>query len=86
MHKPTHEVTLLLADANMAYMNGDYARATERFLEVIKNDQTVMAAWTSLASCAEELGRLEDARTYRFGALHLEGEVDEWRDLAISYR
>ena len=86
MHKPTHEVTLLLADANMAYMAGDHAKATERFLEVIKNDQFIAAAWTSLASCAEEMGDMENARFYRFGGLHLEGEVDDWRELAVSFR
>lgn len=86
VHKPTHEVTLLLADANMAFMQGDHAQAIEGFKEVIKHDQQIPSAWNTLATCYEVLGQTKKARFIRTGALHHDGDADEWKDLAAAYR
>ncbi|ODO08005.1 hypothetical protein I350_03588 [Cryptococcus amylolentus CBS 6273] len=85
-HKPSHQVLHLLGQANMAYLEGNLAEAIEMYLEVIRLDPYVPAAWTTLSSCYQELGDVEKARQMRFLGAHLDDEGDSWRDLAYEFK
>lgn len=67
-------------------MAGDLDVAIERLEEVLRLDQMFGEAWATLASCYEETGPPDKARVMRFGALHFEGEADDWKELAFSFR
>ncbi|KAK8847416.1 hypothetical protein IAR55_005274 [Kwoniella newhampshirensis] len=86
VHKPTHEIQRLLGQANMAYIQSEHETAIDLFLEVIRHDPYVLAAWTSLASCYEENGDGEKARQMKFLGAHIENEIETWRELAMDFR
>lgn len=86
VHKPTHEVNALLGQANFKVICGDLNGAIPDFLEVIRLDSHVLAAWTALASCYDQLGRDEEALQIKFCAAHLENDPTAWRDLADRFK
>lgn len=85
-HKPSHEVNYLLGQANGAYLVEDYDKAISSFLEVIRLDPYVPAAWVTLSSCYKELGDEERARQMRFLGAHVDEEGDLWRELAQEFK
>ncbi|KIY33595.1 general transcription factor 3C polypeptide 3 (transcription factor C subunit 4) [Cryptococcus gattii E566] len=85
-HKPSHEVNYLLGQANGAYLVEDYDKAISSFLEVIRLDPYVPAAWVTLSSCYKELGDEEKARQMRFLGAHVDDEGDLWRELAQEFK
>lgn len=70
----------------MTYVTAGPEEAIEIFLEVIRNDPYVHAAWTSLASCYEELGNRDAARQMRFFAAHVDSDEHKWKNLAGEFR
>lgn len=85
-HRPTHEVSKLLGQANLANINEGSQAAVNLYLEVIRLDPYVFAAWNSLASCYDELGNPEAARQMRFCGAHVGNDADAWRELAAEFR
>jgi tetratricopeptide (TPR) repeat protein len=85
-HRPTPEVARLLGEANVAYAVQGPAEALEIYLQVVRHDQLIAQAWTSLASCYEELGREEAARQMRFFAAHVDRDGDKWASLAADFK
>lgn len=85
-HRPSPEVARLLGEANASYAINGPAEAVEIFLQVVRHDQYITQAWASLASCYEELGRVEAARQMRFFAAHVDKDGDKWADLAQEYK
>jgi general transcription factor 3C polypeptide 3 (transcription factor C subunit 4) len=86
IHKPSHEVNVQLSNANFAYIRGDMAQAINDFREVIRLDPRIASAWKSLATCYTEQGEVELAREMRFCGLHVEGDADEWKEMAFEFR
>jgi general transcription factor 3C polypeptide 3 (transcription factor C subunit 4) len=70
----------------MAYARGDTQLTVDLFLEVIRHDPYVIAAWNTLASVYDEDGNEEGARQMRFFAAHVEDEADTWKELAMEFR
>lgn len=85
-HQPTHEVRLIYAQAMETYMAGDVHATIPKLEEVLRLDQLFGDAWNTLASCYEEVGPAHKARIMRFGALHFEGDAEDWKNLAISFK
>lgn len=85
-HRPTYEVQQLLGRANMAYISQNHTEAVNLFLEVIRHDNMVQAAWTTLASVYEEMGNLDSARQMKFCAAHIEEDAGNWSELAQQFR
>ncbi|WOO80159.1 Transcription factor tau subunit sfc4 [Vanrija pseudolonga] len=85
-HRPTYEVQQMLGRANMAYILAQRAEAVDLFLEVIRHDSQVQAAWTTLASIYEEMGEHEMSRQMRFCAAHIEEDIGLWRELAEEFK
>ncbi|KAL1412045.1 transcription factor TFIIIC subunit tfc4 [Vanrija albida] len=85
-HRPTYEVQQMLGRANMAYIMEQRGEAVDLFLEVIRHDSQVQAAWTTLASIYEEMGEHEMSRQMRFCAAHIEEDIGQWRELAEEFR
>ena len=84
--KPSHEVQRLLGQANMAYAQGELEKTIELFLEVIRHDPYVIAAWNTLATVYEEMDNEEGARQMRFFAAHIDDDAATWRELASDFR
>lgn len=76
----------LIGQANLANINEGAQAAVNLYLEVIRLDPYVVAAWNSLASCYDELGNGEAARQMRFCGAHVGNDADVWRELAWEYR
>ncbi|KLT39056.1 TPR-like protein [Cutaneotrichosporon oleaginosum] len=85
-HRPTYEVQQLLGRANMAYISQNHTEAINLFLEVIRHDNMVQAAWTTLASVFEEMGDVVSARQMKFCAAHIEEDAGTWAELAHQFR
>ncbi|WVQ83249.1 hypothetical protein IAT38_005388 [Cryptococcus sp. DSM 104549] len=85
VHKVTHEVSVALGEANDLYLDGQTHKAIDQFLEVLRLDQYVSSAWTSLASCYRELDDYDKARQFKFLGAHVENEEDTWRELAAEF-
>ncbi|EIW71252.1 hypothetical protein TREMEDRAFT_27203, partial [Tremella mesenterica DSM 1558] len=85
-HRPSRQVQQVLGQGNIAYIDGRHDDAIRLFLEVIRHDPHVFSAWTSLASCYDELGDEEAARQMRFFAAHVENEAETWRELAAQFK
>ncbi|WVN89418.1 uncharacterized protein L203_104641 [Cryptococcus depauperatus CBS 7841] len=85
-HKPSHDVQHILGQANMAYLMEQHEEAIKHYLEVIRLDPYVPAAWKTLSSCYREMGNEEAARQMRFLGAHLDDESETWRDLAQDFR
>lgn len=77
---------LLLGRANLAYITQDHNEAVNLFLEVIRHDPQVQAAWSTLASVYEEMGNVEMARQMKFCGAHVEEDIGTWRELADQFR
>lgn len=78
----------LLGQANGAYLVEDYDKAISSFLEVIRLDPYVPAAWVTLSSCYKELGDEEKARQMRFLGAHVDDEEifgENWRKNSGEY-
>jgi general transcription factor 3C polypeptide 3 (transcription factor C subunit 4) len=69
----------------MAFITQDHEEATKLFLEVIRHDPQVQAAWTTLASVYEEQGEKEMSLQMRFCGAHIEEDADTWIDLAEKF-
>lgn len=85
-HRPSPEVTRLLGEANASYAINGPQEALDIYLQVVRHDQYITQAWTSLASCYEELGRVEAARQMRFFAARVDKDGDKWAALASEYK
>lgn len=85
-HRPTYEVQQLLGRANMAYITQDHPEAIKLFLEVIRLDNQVQAAWTTLASVYEEMGDTIMARQMKFCSAHIEEDAAAWAELAEQFK
>ena len=70
----------------MAYALGEHQRAIDLFLEVIRYDPYVIAAWNTLATVYGEMGNVEGSRSMRFFAAHVEDEAEIWRQLAAEFK
>ncbi|GMK54381.1 hypothetical protein CspeluHIS016_0109670 [Cutaneotrichosporon spelunceum] len=70
----------------MAYISQNHTEATNLFLEVIRHDNMVQAAWTTLASLFEEMGDVDSARQMKFCAAHIEEDAGTWSELAQQFR
>ena len=70
----------------MHFIQGSHREAITAFLEVIRQDPYVYSAWTTLASCYEDMGNVEGARQMRFFAAHVENDGETWKDLAGEFR
>lgn len=70
----------------MAYISQNHTEAINLFLEVIRHDNMVQAAWTTLASVYEEMGDLDSARQMKFCAAHIEEDAGTWAELAAQFR
>lgn len=68
------------------YITAGPQEAIEIFLEVIRNDPELHAAWTSLASCYEELGKDDMARQIRMIAAHVDSDENKWKSLAGEFK
>jgi general transcription factor 3C polypeptide 3 (transcription factor C subunit 4) len=79
-------VTQLLAKSNLDYISGNSQQAIDGFLEVIRLDPYIYGAWSSLGTLYEEEGNADAARQMKFCGLHIEGDAEGWRDLAMSYK
>nr|XP_019047149.1 hypothetical protein I302_03756 [Kwoniella bestiolae CBS 10118]OCF26079.1 hypothetical protein I302_03756 [Kwoniella bestiolae CBS 10118] len=86
IHKPSHEVTRLLGQANFHNLNEEFQEAIEIYLEVIRHDPYVPAAWASLATCYEDLGDIEKARQMRFLGAHIDNDEETWKELAYQFK
>ena len=85
-HRPTPEVARLLGEANVAYAVHGAAEALEIYLQVVRHDQYIAQAWSSLASCYDELGKGEAARQMRFFAAHVDRDGEKWAILAGEFK
>lgn len=85
-HRPTYEVQQLLGRANMAYITQDHPEAIKLFLEVIRLDNQVQAAWTTLVSVYEEMGDIEMSRQMKFCSAHIEEDCVTWAELAEQFK
>jgi general transcription factor 3C polypeptide 3 (transcription factor C subunit 4) len=52
----------------------------------VRHDQYIAQAWSSLASCYDELGKEEAARQMRFFAASVDRDGDKWAGLAAEYK
>ncbi|OCF58798.1 hypothetical protein L486_03288 [Kwoniella mangroviensis CBS 10435] len=86
IHKPSHEVTRLLGQANFHNLNEEFHEAIEIYLEVIRHDPYISAAWASLATCYEDLGDPEKARQMRFLGAHIDNDEETWKELAYQFK
>ncbi|WWC86899.1 uncharacterized protein L201_001778 [Kwoniella dendrophila CBS 6074] len=86
IHKPSHEVTRLLGQANFHNLNEEFHEAIEIYLEVIRHDPYISAAWASLASCYIDLGDVEKARQMRFLGAHIDNDEETWKELAYQFK
>jgi general transcription factor 3C polypeptide 3 (transcription factor C subunit 4) len=53
---------------------------------VIRNDPEIHTAWTSLASCYEELEKHDLARQVRMIAAHVDVDEHKWKNLAREFK
>ena len=70
----------------MSYIQGSHQAAISSLLEVIRVDPYVFPAWTTLASCYEEMGDREAARQMRFFGAHVDNDEEVWKELASEFR
>lgn len=70
----------------MAYITQNHEEAIALFLEVIRHDPQVSAAWTTLASVYEETGEVDMGRQMRFCGAHIEEDPETWIDLAEQFK
>ncbi|KAL7422288.1 transcription factor TFIIIC subunit tfc4 [Cryptotrichosporon argae] len=84
--KLSYEVSQLLGQANLAYVLQDMDNAIKLFLEVIRRDTQVAAAWQTLATLYAEKGDADTARQMRFCGAHVDGEADTWYHLALEFK
>nr|XP_018265461.1 uncharacterized protein I303_01827 [Kwoniella dejecticola CBS 10117]OBR87619.1 hypothetical protein I303_01827 [Kwoniella dejecticola CBS 10117] len=86
IHKPSHEVTRLMGQANFQFVEEQYSEAIELYLEVLRHDPYMSAAWASLATCYDDTGDREKARQMRFLGAHIDNDESAWRDLAYQFK
>ncbi|WRT64759.1 uncharacterized protein IL334_001693 [Kwoniella shivajii] len=86
VHKPSHEVTRLLGQANFHNLLAQTEEAIEIYLEVIRHDPYISAAWASLATCYDDIGDAEKARQMRFLGAHVDNDEETWRSLAYDFK
>lgn len=70
----------------MFYVMQDYAQAIETYQSVIMQEPAVHVAWTTLATCHQELGNDEKALQCEMMAAHLRPTNDVWKDLGAKSR
>lgn len=70
----------------MSYVMQDYAQAIETYQKVIMQEPAVHVAWTTLATCHQELGNDEKALQCEMMAAHLRPTNDVWKDLGAKSR
>ena len=80
------EIQALLGKGNMFYVMQDYAQAIETYQSVIMQEPAVHVAWTTLATCHQELGNDEKALQCEMMAAHLRPTNDVWKDLGAKSR
>ncbi len=76
----------LLGRANLAFIQQKHEEAVDILREVIRIDPHVRSAWTTLASCYEDLGDRDSGRQMRFFAAHLDEELETWKELAQEFK
>ncbi|WWC67957.1 uncharacterized protein I206_101876 [Kwoniella pini CBS 10737] len=86
IHKPSHEVTRLMGQANFQFVEEQYQEAIELYLEVLRHDPYMSAAWASLATCYDDTGDREKARQMRFLGAHIDNDESAWRELAYEFK
>ncbi len=70
----------------MSYIQGSHQEAITALLEIIRLDPYVQSAWTTLASCYEEMENREAARQMRFFGAHVDNDEETWKELAAEYK
>jgi general transcription factor 3C polypeptide 3 (transcription factor C subunit 4) len=81
-HIPSPEVAALIGQANLAYIQSQFAEAIPILLEVIRIDPKIHSAWQTMAVCHQELGNTEQSLQCNLLAAHLDGDAQTWKDLA----
>lgn len=80
------EIQDLLGDGNMLYVNQNYVDAIKVFQNIITLEPNVHVAWTTLATCYEELKYEEKALQCEMVAAYLRPSAETWKELGARSR